>query len=180
MPQDWRNGNIPPIFKKGSKKEPGNYRPISLTSIPCKVMESIIKDQVVDHLVNNSLLNKSQNGFMKHKSCATNLLEFMEKITLESDNNIPMDIIYLDFSEAFDKVPKHRLIQKLKSHGIEGNVLSWINNWLTGRRQRVIINGEQSTWEPVLSGEPQGSVLGPLAFVIFINDNNYNNEKVCR
>ena len=114
MPQDWRDGNIAPIFKKGSKKEPGNYRPISLTSIQCKVMESIIKDQVVDHLVNNSLLNKSQHGFMKHKSCATNLLEFMEKITLESDSNIPMDIIYLDFSKAFDKVPKHRLIQKLK------------------------------------------------------------------
>ena len=87
---------------------------------------------------------------MKHKSCATNLLESMEKIMLESDNNIPMDVIYLDFSKAFDIVPKHRLIHKLKSHSIEGNVLSWINNLLTGRRQRVIINGEQSTWEAVL------------------------------
>ena len=146
MPQDWRDGNIAPIFKNGSKKEPENYRPISLTSIPCKIMDSIIKDQVVDHLVNNSLINKSQQGFMKHKLCVTNLLEFFDKITLETDNNIPMNIIYLDFSKAFDKVPKHQLIQKLQSHSINGNVISWINNWLTGRRQRVIIKGEQSTW----------------------------------
>ena len=109
-------------------------------------MDSIIKDQVVDHLVNNSLINKSQQGFMKHKLCVTNLLEFFDKITLETDNNIPMNIIYLDFSKAFDKVPKHQLIQKLQSHSINGNVISWINNWLTGRRQRVIIKGEQSTW----------------------------------
>ena len=149
VPQDWRDGNIAPIFKKGSKRDPGNYRPISLTSIPCKVMESIIKDQVVNHLVTNSLLNKTHHGFMKRKSCVTNLLEFFKKITLESDDNIPMDIIYLDFLKAFDKVPKHRLIQKLKSHSIDGKVLTWINNWLTDRRQRVLINGEQSIWKPV-------------------------------
>ena len=134
VPQDWRDGNIAATFIKESKKDPGNYCPISLTLIPWKIKESIIKDQVVDHLVNNSLSNKSQHGFMKHRSCVTNLLKLFEKITLESDNNIPLDIIYLDFSKAFDKVPKHQLIQNLISYSINGNVLSWINNWLTGRR----------------------------------------------
>lgn len=155
IPEVWKQGNITPIFKKGVKGNPANYRPVSLTSIPCRVMESCTRDEIVDHLIANNLINKSQHGFMRNKSCTTNLLEFLEKVTKETDEGSPMDILYLDFSKAFDKVPKLRLLEKFKAHSINGNLLNWINNWLTGRKQRTVLNGESSDWEDVVSGVPQ-------------------------
>ena len=106
VPDDWRSANVTPIFKKGSETSPGNYRPVSLTSVPGKIMESVIKNTMMDHLTSHKLIRRSQHGFMPGKSCTTNLLEFLEVATKAVDAGDNMDVVYLDFSKAFDLVPK--------------------------------------------------------------------------
>ena len=170
VPSDWRDAGVTPLFKKGKKSEAQNYRPVSLTSLICKIMESILKDEIMKHLDKFSLIRDSQHGFLKGRLCLTNLLDFLENITIKIDERTPVDLIYLDFAKAFDKVPYQRLFKKIYAHGIGGEILEWIKSWLTGRRQKVSVNKSYSSWQYVLSGVLLGSVLVPLLFLIYIND----------
>ena len=133
-------------------------------------MEGHIKREITKHPDTNKLLVSTQHGFISGKSCTTNLLEFMEMATTAADEGLSLDVVFLDFAKAFDKVPKKRLLKKLEAHGIGGHLLAWIEAWLTGREQRVVLNGECSEWTEVLSGVPQGSLLGPPFFSVYIND----------
>jgi len=169
VPLDWRSANVTPSFKKGSRNQPENYRPVSLSQLS-KVMESVIRDVITEHLDRYKLIRDSQHGFRRRRSCTTNILEFLGVVTNVVNQKGNVDVIFLDFTKAFDRVPHRRLLAKLQSHRIDGKVVRWAASWLTGRKQRVCIYGSSSHWADVLSGIQQGSVLGPLLFLIFIND----------
>ena len=170
IPKDWKSGNVTPIYNKGSRTSVDNYRPVSLTSVICKVMERLLRKPLLDHMFDNDFISDCQHGFIPGRSCTTQLLEVLDKWTDILDSGGALDVIYLDLAKAFDSVPHRRLLLKLQSYGINGTYLRWISNFLLGRSQRVMVSGTGSEWASVLSGVPQGSVLGPVLFICYIND----------
>ena len=170
VPMQWREAHIVPIHKSGSKAIMGNFRPVALTSAICKVLEKIVCATIMSFLTRHNLITSQQHGFVRGRSCQTNIMLCLERWTRILDEGKSVDVAYFDYSKAFDKV-SHRLLKtKLQAYGIEGKLYAWIEAWLSDRKQRVVVGGAKSPWLDVVSGTTQGTVLGFLLFLIFIND----------
>ena len=170
FPSDWKKANVSPIFKKGNRSEVKNYRPISLLSNVSKVFERLVYNQLYTYLVEGNLLTSKNSGFKKKNSAITQLISLCHKIYKGLDDNKVVSMVFLDASKAFDRDWHKGLLFKLKQLGICQSILNWFSSYLSGRSQRVIVDGCASSWEPVENGVPQGSILGPLLFLVYTND----------
>ena len=172
LPEEWKTAIISPIHKKDDKSLPQNYRPISLTCIACKVMEHVITSHMSRYFEGENIPTPHQQGFRKGFSTETQLISVFDDwfTSLVLDKRVRTDVLLIDFSKAFDTVPHNRLLHKFNYYGIGGKTHKWVKNFLINRSQCVQVSGERSEWVKVSSGAPQGTVLGTLLFLVYIND----------
>ena len=170
IPQMWNQANLCPMSKKGDRADPASYWPVSITSCISKILESIVRDAIYHHLHVNNMLCDEQLGFRSGRSCILQLLETLQEWSCMVDKGEGCDILYLDYRRSFHTVPHESLLNPLEAVGITGKIPNWFGNFLHCRQQRVVYEGVCSNWSHVSRGVPQGSVLGPVLFLTYIND----------
>jgi hypothetical protein len=170
MPRAWVHAFVTPVYKGGDSSDVSNYRPISLTCVASKIMERIIVTDILAYLRSHNVIDRRQHGFLSGRSTSTNLLESLNDWTLAIRDKKSVLVAYIDYSKAFDSVNHRKLLTKLSAYGISGNLISWISNFLRGRTQQTKIGTALSQTVSLASGVVQGSVIGPLLFLLFVND----------
>ena len=161
---------VSPIYIKGKKDDPYNYRPISVIPVVTKIFENLVHEQLYNYLHDNDLLAKCQSGFRSLHSTLTALLEATENWSLNIDNDLINGVIFIDLKKAFDKIDHNIIIRKFSNYGVDQKALKWFQSYVSDRSQKCSVNGHLSTASSITYGVPQGSIIGPLLFLVYIND----------